>query len=85
MKKGKLLTLPPPRPEAWCYSCRAMTKYRRPVPGITHPTPTITMREGICDTCGGVLWRVGGGRASEGLKPGAKPDQLAGEVEEDTP
>ena len=81
--KGKLLNLPPPTPEAWCYTCRAMTKYCRPIPPLKYPHPTVTLLEGICASCGGVLWRVGGARTSEGIKDKDRPDEDKGMLTED--
>lgn len=68
----------PPEPaQAWCYTCKGMRRYRLPLPPLKYPHPTVTIREGICASCGGVLWRVGGARTAEGLKEGTKPDEVA--------
>jgi hypothetical protein len=65
---------PLPPVQAWCYTCNGFRNYRLPLPPLKHPTPTVTMREGICASCGGVLWRVGGGRAAEGHTETTTPD-----------
>jgi hypothetical protein len=88
MRKGKLLIFEP-RPassvQAWCYTCRGLRSYQRPLPPLTHPTPSVTLLEGVCATCGGVLWRVGGGRAAEGHEQ-ATPDEDRGvSAEQDSP